>query len=257
MFCTVDDCDRHTRAAGYCSPHYARSRKYPGNAEKLHAPIGVYGRKGCLVDGCAEPHKALGYCNGHHVRFSRTGSPAKTGRKPRAKAELKTCSEDGCAKPCKSAGFCSMHYTRLRRHGSTDTPVARNPNLFVRFASRVEADGDCWRWTGQHSKDGYGYFTVSKRVEVRAHRWAWENVAGLEIPEKYVLDHICQTRDCVRPGHLQALTVEEHSALTSYRSRMTKLHPGWEYVADARHQSMAELLFGLENRLPTAISRFC
>lgn len=240
--------------ASYCNAHYNTSRKYPGNLEKLNKPIGGYGRKGCLVDGCTEPHKAKGYCNVHHGQVSRNGAPVTIGRKPKAKPEPKPCKKGDCAKPSKSAGLCSMHYTRQRRHGSTETPIARNPDPLVRFASRIEADGDCWRWTGQHSKDGYGYFTVSKRVEARAHRWAWENVAGLEIPQGHVLDHVCQTRDCVRPGHLQTLTAKEHSSLTAYRTRMMKQNPGWVYVADTKHQSMKELGFGLQYRLPTAMT---
>lgn len=58
----------------------------------------------------------------------------------------------------------------------------------------------CWLWAGT-TTGGYGRFCAGSRRTVIAHRWAYEHLIG-PVPEGLQLDHLCQTRRCVNPWHL-------------------------------------------------------
>ncbi len=74
-----------------------------------------------------------------------------------------------------------------------------------RFWGMVEKRGEdeCWPWTGT-SSGGYGNF--EKRP---AHRWAYEMMVG-PIPIGLEPDHLCRTRICVNPKHLELVTHKEN-----------------------------------------------
>jgi hypothetical protein len=68
--------------------------------------------------------------------------------------------------------------------------------------------GSCWLWTAARVGNGYGLFSVDRRL-VRAHRFAYELLVG-PIPEELDLDHLCRVRHCVRPTHLEPVTRREN-----------------------------------------------
>jgi hypothetical protein len=81
-------------------------------------------------------------------------------------------------------------------------------DLEERFWSKVEKTDECWNWTGNTSR-GYGRFAESHTHFVQAHRFAYELIRG-SIPAGLVLDHLCRNRRCVRPEHLEPVTLREN-----------------------------------------------
>lgn len=82
-----------------------------------------------------------------------------------------------------------------------------------RFCAKVkfgDTPDDCWLWDGS-LLNGYGQFYVGGGTgkQCGAHRAAYELFVG-PIPDGYHIDHLCQTRDCVHPDHLEAVTPREN-----------------------------------------------
>lgn len=86
-----------------------------------------------------------------------------------------------------------------------------------RFWTKVEKTDLCWLWTGTLLNSGYGQFRPDPQTRVVAHRWAYEAEVG-PIPAGKQLDHICERKMCVRPGHLQPVTASENLRLAIIRS---------------------------------------
>jgi hypothetical protein len=84
-------------------------------------------------------------------------------------------------------------------------PRKRRP-IVDRFLEKVERDGllGCWIWTGASTIHGYGIFSVDGHL-VHAHRVAYRLFVG-EIPDGLDIDHLCRTRLCVNPAHLEPVT---------------------------------------------------
>jgi hypothetical protein len=79
-----------------------------------------------------------------------------------------------------------------------------------RFERKVALrDSGCWEWTGTLNHHGYGRFYDKGRHQVQAHRWAYEAWIGV-VPEGLVIDHLCRTRACVNPSHMQPVTPKEN-----------------------------------------------
>lgn len=111
-------------------------------------------------------------------------------------------------------------------------------------------ESGCWEWSG-YKKEGYGHFT-SRGVTYMAHRWAWANVAGLTMPEGD-LDHICNNRSCVRPGHLQPTSRRLNILLRDERANF-RVPEGKVLRGPIRHRSLAESMWGVYYGLPTAFT---
>ena len=67
-----------------------------------------------------------------------------------------------------------------------------------------EPNSGCFIWTGYLTIGGYGGFGKK-----RAHRVSYECVNG-DIPDGLVIDHLCRTRCCVNPSHMEAVTNKEN-----------------------------------------------
>lgn len=86
--------------------------------------------------------------------------------------------------------------------GRSPLPVA------ARFWAKVENTSTCWLWRGRVGADGYGKFSSSLYGTRQAHRIAWYLTRG-EIPAE-TLDHLCRIRKCVRPSHLEPVSIGEN-----------------------------------------------
>ena len=84
-------------------------------------------------------------------------------------------------------------------------PVVR----FVRFIV-PSPDSDCWLWDGALDKDGYGWFPVGRNRHARAARVAWEMANGRPLGEDMTVDHLCFRPSCIRPSHLEEVTMLEN-----------------------------------------------
>src|SRR5581483_1186948 len=62
----------------------------------------------------------------------------------------------------------------------------------------------CHVWLAFKNKLGYGWFWANGR-HWAAHRYALK-LAGREVPDHLVVDHLCRNPSCVRPDHLEAVT---------------------------------------------------
>lgn len=99
-----------------------------------------------------------------------------------------------------------------------------------RFWARVDADADCWEWTGAILQSGYGVFRAVADGKRMAHRVAWELLVG-PIPEGHHIDHLCLNRRCVNPAHLDPVTPAENvrradaGRAQKHRARCPKSHP--------------------------------
>jgi hypothetical protein len=89
----------------------------------------------------------------------------------------------------------------------------------AQFWAKVDRSGgpdSCWIWSARLHRGGYGEFRMQigsganrRRVYLKAHRVAYELAVG-EIPTGLVLDHLCRTRACVNPAHLEPVTQGEN-----------------------------------------------
>ena len=111
----------------------------------------------------------------------------------------------------------------VRRMTVTDTAktTARPPLLPERFWAKVEKTTTCWLWRGStNGSRGYGQIWWGGRLHP-AHRISYEMVNG-SVPVGLELDHLCRTRACVRPDHLEAV------------SHSTNMKRASDTIADAR-----------------------
>lgn len=80
--------------------------------------------------------------------------------------------------------------------------------LPIRFWAKVhpEPNSGCWLWSAALGgfENTYGKFGWQGASRY-AHRISYEQLVG-EIPEGLEVDHLCRTRLCVNPAHLEPVT---------------------------------------------------
>jgi hypothetical protein len=80
-------------------------------------------------------------------------------------------------------------------------------NPIPRFLAKVRyLESDCWEWAAARYRGGYGVFAVGDTHGRYAHRWSYFFFVG-NIPDGYVVDHLCRNPTCVNPDHLDAVPV--------------------------------------------------
>ena len=115
-----------------------------------------------------------------------------------------------CDKPVWSRGLCRLHDGRWRTRVPMEAPLYgyRLGNL-ERFWTHVDINpGGCWLWKAGSSNRGYGKFWADGNTW-SAYRWLYQAVIG-KVPKGLTLDHICRTRLCVNPAHLEIVSVKEN-----------------------------------------------
>lgn len=111
-------------------------------------------------------------------------------------------------KTCACGCGLAVAENRTWRSGHNAPRKHRGPReeLFWRHVDKDGRNG-CWLWTG-FRRGGYGRFWNGERME-DAHRWAYRTFVAPITPELDI-DHLCRTKACVRPDHLEAVTHQEN-----------------------------------------------
>ncbi len=82
--------------------------------------------------------------------------------------------------------------------------------VLERFDAKWESESNrgCWLWTASKFRNGYGQFYDGQR-NTGAHQFSFEFFKG-RVPAGLQIDHLCRTRHCVNPDHLEAVTCQEN-----------------------------------------------
>lgn len=80
-------------------------------------------------------------------------------------------------------------------------------NRFLSKIAHCPTTG-CWLWLGTMLSRGYGVFKWRAQPHL-AHRISLR-FAGREIKPSLTVDHLCRTKSCVNPDHLEVVSVREN-----------------------------------------------
>jgi len=81
-------------------------------------------------------------------------------------------------------------------------------DVFGRMTDKFTVGDGCWEWTGAKTGAGYGKVLTFRSIRV-AHRVLYELLVG-PVPKGMELDHLCQNKGCLNPGHLEPVTHKEN-----------------------------------------------
>jgi hypothetical protein len=109
-------------------------------------------------------------------------------------------------------------------------------SLKDKIRANVSIDGrGCWRWRRSKQANGYGICYSGGKYRTRyAHRIAYLEFVG-PIPAGMCIDHLCRTRDCCNPDHLEVVTVRENLRRGRGHGSETHCPAGHEYSAANTH----------------------
>lgn len=101
-----------------------------------------------------------------------------------------------------------------------------------RFWTKVDKSGECWRWKGAVTTNGYGSCTnylapAAERRTIHAHRLSLL-IASVAMPAGLQVDHLCRNKLCVRPDHMEMVTQAENLRRRDWGPTCINGHP-WEH----------------------------
>jgi hypothetical protein len=140
------------------------------------------------------------------------------------------CSVEGCSRVGDTRGMCNKHSLRLKRHGNPAITMYRVTSRGASLADRLLECSDrtagtdgCWPYIGgNRSSLGYGRF-MHQRERDGAHRWAWREANGRDVPDGLVVRHKCDNPPCMNPSHLELGTHKENAQDIKIRGRSANM----------------------------------
>jgi hypothetical protein len=106
--------------------------------------------------------------------------------------------------------------------------AARDAQEYILQRIEVDSITGCWKWRLSLNHDGYGRANYKHR-QMLAHRTSYEAFVG-EVPAGQELDHLCRTRECVNPDHLEAVShyvnIMRGKCFSSLNAKKTHCHAG-------------------------------
>ena len=120
---------------------------------------------------------------------------------------------------------------------------------FWKYVPAADTSLGCWNWTGSCDGHGYGQFCIlqsdGKWRPIRAHRFMMEVITRCQIPEGFVVDHLCRNTKCVNPAHLESVSKRTNTLRgigpSAKRGNRTQCDHGHEFtpentiIVTARH----------------------
>ena len=205
--CSVPNCENlRTGRQEYCEPHVRRL--YKTGDLGLDTPIRQ--KSGDSNDICIVPLEDGSPCGNHsrtHPLAERNNPDWKWGR------------------------VCAVHYGRYCRHGLvqageklrkkylSDLPLSERIPIWLDPDNGyvTVTDNECLAWEGALSANGQGYAVVpvskiddtTRTSPWLVHRLVWEHFNG-PIPTGNHVHHVCGTRRCINPEHLECIGAVEN-----------------------------------------------
>lgn len=110
-----------------------------------------------------------------------------------------------------------------------------------RLLNKMAQINGCWIWQGTERKNGYGgagkRLSRGKWSTVSAHRLSYETFVG-PIPKGLTIDHLCRTKLCINPDHLEAVSQKVNNfRAPNYVGNRTHCPSGHEYSAENTNTS--------------------
>lgn len=205
----MEGCPTRPKARGLCNKHYQRFTATGDPRDRVPAPKVI-----CRVDDCDDPQIARRLCPKHYTRWKASGDPLGSSVRY---GTMGQCADDDCDEDAVCRGYCHRHYRRLLKYGDPrgggpfmgrrHNTLPKDASLEERFFEKVNQTVTCWLWAGAVNDKGYGLFYATKGRGRLAHRVSWL-LAGRELLDGLTLDHICRVHHCVRPDHLDQVTVK-------------------------------------------------
>ena len=88
----------------------------------------------------------------------------------------------------------------------------------IRFWEKVKKDQDCWVWLGSKTPNGYGQFSIKRKLFL-AHRISFVLDGGVFTHGPLVCHGPCNNRSCVNPDHLTSGSSVSNSRDCTFRDK--------------------------------------
>jgi hypothetical protein len=95
-----------------------------------------------------------------------------------------------------------VYYSNQGERGRKMSAQERFERLYT-----PEPNSGCWLWLGAGKR--YGSFTNEFGKNESAHRFAYRTLVG-PVPDGLTIDHLCRTKMCVNPFHMEPVTIREN-----------------------------------------------